>query len=75
MGFWEEVGVTFKGKLREKNVSWVRWDVVCYHIKRGRLGIKNLLFNKTLLGKWLWRMLINNRESLRRDILVRKYDF
>jgi hypothetical protein len=33
----------------------VNWSKVCTLINEGGLGIRNLmLFNRTLLGKWLW---------------------
>jgi hypothetical protein len=34
----------------------VSWAKVCTPISKGGLGIRNLvLFNRALLGKWLWR--------------------
>ena len=45
---WEGLGEEFKYQL-------VSWDRVCEPLRCGGLGIKNLiLFNQTLLGKWLW---------------------
>jgi hypothetical protein len=39
------------------------------------LGLKNLiLFNKALLGKWLWRF-GNEQDSLWRQVIVSKYGF
>jgi hypothetical protein len=46
---WGGLGEEFKYHL----VSWVK---VCTPILEGGLGIRNLvLFNRALLGKWLWR--------------------
>jgi hypothetical protein len=46
---WGDMGVEFKYHL----VSWAR---VCTPISKGGLGIRSLvLFNRALLGNWLWR--------------------
>jgi len=45
---WGGMGEEFKYHL----VSWAK---VCTPISKGGLGIRNLVFNRVLLGKWLWR--------------------
>jgi len=46
---WGGMGEEFKYHL-------VSWEKVCTPISNGGLGIRNLvLFNRALLGKWLWR--------------------
>jgi hypothetical protein len=46
---WGGIGEEFKYHL-------VKWSKVHIPIKKGGLGIRNLLvFNRALLGKWLWR--------------------
>jgi hypothetical protein len=46
---WGGIGEEFKFHL-------VNWSKVCSSISNGGLGIRNLrIFNKALLGKWLWR--------------------
>jgi len=60
-------------KGEEKKIPWVKWNVVCSPKERGGLGIKNLeVFNRALLGKWLWRALSEN-ESFWKEILVEKF--
>jgi hypothetical protein len=46
---WGGLGEEFKYHL-------VSWSKVCSPISEGGLGIRNLMvFNRALLGKWLWR--------------------
>jgi hypothetical protein len=46
---WGGLGDEFKYHL-------VSWSKVCSPVSMGGLGIRNLLmFNRALLGKWLWR--------------------
>jgi hypothetical protein len=45
---WVGLGNEFKYHL-------VNWSKVCIPISEGGLGIRNLMmFNRALLGKWLW---------------------
>jgi hypothetical protein len=51
----------------------VNWKTICSPVLRGELGIKNfMLFNKALLGKWLWRF-GPEENSLCRQVIVIKY--
>jgi hypothetical protein len=51
----------------------VNWKTVCSPIARGGLGFKNLtLFNKALLGKWIWRF-GNEKDYLCRQVIASKY--
>ena len=51
----------------------VAWDKVCLPVECGGLGIRRVgLFNKALLGKWLWRFGIENHR-LWRQVIANKY--
>uniref|UniRef100_A0A2N9HQT2 Reverse transcriptase domain-containing protein n=1 Tax=Fagus sylvatica TaxID=28930 RepID=A0A2N9HQT2_FAGSY len=51
----------------------VSWDQICSPIPYGGLGVKNLiLFNKALLGKWLWRFGAEESHLWRR-VIAAKY--
>ncbi|RVX12696.1 putative ribonuclease H protein [Vitis vinifera] len=62
------------GGALENRPHLVSWKVICAAKKDGGLGIRSLaIFNKALLGKWLWRF-ANENESLWKQIISRKYD-
>ena len=51
----------------------VAWDKVFLLVECGGLGIRRVgLFNKALLGKWLWRFGIENHR-LWRQVIADKY--
>jgi hypothetical protein len=63
---WGGLGEVFKYHL-------VSWSKVCSPISEGGLGIWNLrIFNKALLGKWLWRY-THQREAWWKVIVDAKY--
>lgn len=56
-----------------RKIAWVKWSEVCKSKEEGGLGVKDLaLFNKALLGKWLWR-LRNEPKSLWCRVVLAKY--
>jgi len=69
------LGVFFGfGGSDQKCISWVKWEIVCKPMKEGGLEIKDIQkFNHTLLVKWKWRLLIEEKGKWK-DILVSKYD-
>ncbi|KAG2687140.1 hypothetical protein I3760_09G038400 [Carya illinoinensis] len=63
---WRGLGEEFKFHL-------VKWEQVCRPISGGGLGVRNLrMFNRALLGKWLWRF-ANEHDSLWKLVVAKKY--
>ena len=63
---WGGMGEEFKHHL-------VDWDKVCTPKEKGGFGVRSMtLFNKALLGKWLWRFGLEEHQLWRR-VLVAKY--
>lgn len=63
------------GGVGENNkIAWVKWETICLPKDKGGLGIKNLeLFNIALLTKWRWRILVEDGNSLWKQVLVERY--
>ena len=62
---WEGMGSESKQHL-------LGWDKVCVPIANGSLGIKKLtMFNKALLGKWLWHFGVEENRLWRRVITMK----
>jgi hypothetical protein len=61
------------GLSEEFKYHLVSWSKVCSLIFEGGLGIQNLkIFNRALLGKWLWRY-VHEREAWWKLIVDAKY--
>jgi hypothetical protein len=57
----------------EHKYHLVNWQQICAPLQHGGLGIRNLsIFNKALLGKWLWRYGADH-EALWRRVVDSKY--
>ena len=51
----------------------MNWDIVCSPINHGGLGVRKIaVFNKALLGKWLWRFGLEESRLWRR-VIASKY--
>jgi len=54
-------------------ISWINWDTICTKKEEGGLGVRRIReFNLALLGKWCWRMRVENR-SLWYSVLSARY--
>jgi hypothetical protein len=63
---WGGIGDEFKFHL-------VNWHTICSSKASGGLGVRNLvMFNKALMGKWLWRYAME-RDALWRKVVDVKY--
>ncbi|XP_057425943.1 protein FAR1-RELATED SEQUENCE 5-like [Lotus japonicus] len=64
----------FWGDFEGSNgVAWIKWEAVCKPKEIGGLGLRDWgCFNKALLGKWRWRILVEP-DSLWVKILRAKY--
>ena len=61
------------GLVDEQKFHLVNWQQVCTPLHSGGLGIRNMaIFNKALLGKWLWRY-STEPASLWRQVIDSKY--
>jgi hypothetical protein len=59
--------------VKSSSFHLVNWAKVCTPIKEGSLGIRNLMvFNRALLGKWLWLYRIE-RDAWWRVVVDLKY--
>ena len=60
------------GNLDKKN-HLVNWGTMCTSKKGGGLGIRSLLkLNKSLLGKWNWRLVVEDKPPWK-DLIKLKY--
>ncbi|GAU20544.1 hypothetical protein TSUD_131020 [Trifolium subterraneum] len=56
-----------------RKIAWIKWDTICLNRVNGGLGVRRLKeFNISLLGKWVWRCLVEN-DSLWSLVLRAKY--
>lgn len=55
-------------------MAWVSWKSVCKPKDSGEVGIKdNVLFNRALLTKWLWRF-IKESDAIWIGVLQQRYE-
>lgn len=50
------------GIEKVRKISWINWDTICSKKENGGSGVWGIReFNLALLGKWCWRMRVENR--------------
>jgi hypothetical protein len=61
------------GVQGHNKINWIKWDQVCQEKRCGGLGVKDIrVTNLSLLAKWKWRLLQNER-FLWKEVLVARY--
>jgi hypothetical protein len=56
-----------------RKIHWISWDKICREREEGGLGVRRIReFNFSLLGKWCWRLYVN-QDCLWFKVLVAKY--
>ena len=57
----------------DRNIHLVNYDIVCPSKGNDGLGIRSLsMFNRALLGKWIWRFFVED-DSTWRTVISLKY--
>jgi hypothetical protein len=61
------------GSVDHRKISWIDWQSVCCSQEVEGLGVRRIRdFNRALLGKWCWRLLVE-RDSLWFRVLSSRY--
>jgi hypothetical protein len=75
---WKEVvkiqrSFLWGGLAKRNKTCWVKWNDICKPKREGGLGIRDLrLINLSLLAKWRWKLLSNDRDVWK-DVIFAKY--